>query len=62
MLNQQGLGDQCKRLKLKIENIEQILLYLTTFSDPVVKFARKYCLGGLEITVPKDDLSVAGST
>jgi ATP-dependent RNA helicase DDX19/DBP5 len=43
MLDQQGLGDQCLRVKQMLGNAEQVLLFSATFPDEVMGFARGFC-------------------
>lgn len=60
--DQQGLGDQCLRVKQMIGNAEQVLLFSATFPDEVMGFARGFCPNANEIKLKRDELTVAGIT
>jgi ATP-dependent RNA helicase DDX19/DBP5 len=76
MLDQQGLGDQCLRVKtlvptwLSLElnlhwfrmltKVDQILLFSATFPDGVMKYAQQFSPGANEIKLKRDELTVGG--
>ncbi|TGO16638.1 hypothetical protein BPAE_0484g00030 [Botrytis paeoniae] len=59
MLDQQGLGDQCMRVKSMIR-VEQILLFSATFPDEVYGFAQDFSPRANEIKLKRDELTVSG--
>ncbi|KAL2190871.1 DEAD-domain-containing protein [Thermothelomyces heterothallicus CBS 203.75] len=60
MLDQQGMGDQCVRVKGLIPRTVQILLFSATFPDKVMNFARKYAPDANEIKLRHQELTVKG--
>jgi ATP-dependent RNA helicase DDX19/DBP5 len=62
MLDQQGLGDQCLRVKNMIPRVQQVLLFSATFPDQVMGFARDFCPKANEIKLKRDELTVSGIT
>ncbi|KAL2257443.1 hypothetical protein VTK26DRAFT_167 [Humicola hyalothermophila] len=60
MLDQQGLGDQCIRVKGLLPRTIQILLFSATFPDKVMTYARKYAPNAHEIKLKHQDLTVKG--
>ncbi|KAK2625887.1 hypothetical protein QTJ16_005199 [Diplocarpon rosae] len=60
MLDQQGLGDQCLRVKSMIPKIDQILLFSATFPDEVMRYAQQFSPGANEIKLKRDELTVGG--
>ncbi|TAQ83986.1 hypothetical protein B7494_g7691 [Chlorociboria aeruginascens] len=60
MLDQQGLGDQCLRVKQLIPHIKQTLLFSATFPQEVMRYATQFCPNAAEITLKRDELTVAG--
>ncbi|KAH7399879.1 putative ATP-dependent RNA helicase dbp5 [Cadophora sp. MPI-SDFR-AT-0126] len=60
MLDQQGLGDQCLRVKSMIPKIDQILLFSATFPDEVMSYAQQFSPGAAEIKLKRDELTVGG--
>jgi len=60
MLDQQGLGDQCLRVKSMIPKIDQILLFSATFPDEVMTYAQQFSPGAAEIKLKRDELTVGG--
>ncbi|KAL2148735.1 hypothetical protein VTH82DRAFT_1882 [Thermothelomyces myriococcoides] len=60
MLDQQGMGDQCVRVKGLIPRTVQILLFSATFPDKVMNFARKYAPNANEIKLRHQELTVKG--
>ncbi|ESZ93785.1 putative ATP-dependent RNA helicase dbp5 [Sclerotinia borealis F-4128] len=59
MLDQQGLGDQCMRVKSMIR-VEQILLFSATFPEDVYGFAQQFSSQANEIKLKRDEIAVAG--
>ncbi|KHJ31238.1 putative atp-dependent rna helicase dbp5 [Erysiphe necator] len=59
MLDMQGLGDQCLRVKMMLNSLDQILLFSATFPDDVLEYARRFSPKAVELTLPKDDLTVS---
>ncbi|KAL2071209.1 hypothetical protein VTL71DRAFT_12444 [Oculimacula yallundae] len=60
MLDQQGLGDQCLRVKSMIPKIDQILLFSATFPDEVMNYAKQFSPNANEIKLKRDELTVGG--
>ncbi|KAE9375494.1 ATP-dependent RNA helicase-like protein dbp5 [Stipitochalara longipes BDJ] len=60
MLDQQGLGDQCLRVKQMIPRIDQILLFSATFPDGVMRYAQQFSPAANEIKLKRDELTVGG--
>ncbi|KAF2397739.1 ATP-dependent RNA helicase DBP5 [Trichodelitschia bisporula] len=60
MLDQQGLGDQCKRVKLSIPSHVQVTLFSATFPDEVLGFADIFAPKANKITLKRDELTVDG--
>lgn len=60
MLDQQGMGDQCIRVKGMLPKTIQILLFSATFPDKVMNFARKYAPNSNEIKLRHQELTVKG--
>ncbi|KAK4141299.1 P-loop containing nucleoside triphosphate hydrolase protein [Dichotomopilus funicola] len=60
MLDQQGMGDQCVRVKGLLPKTVQILLFSATFPDKVMNFARKYAGNANEIKLRHQELTVKG--
>ncbi|KAI9742298.1 MAG: RNA helicase required for poly(A+) mRNA export [Claussenomyces sp. TS43310] len=60
MLDQQGLGDQCSRVKRMIPQNTQILLFSATFPDQVMTFAQSFSPKANEIKLKHEELTVAG--
>ncbi|KAJ1968157.1 RNA helicase required for poly(A+) mRNA export [Dispira parvispora] len=58
MLDAQGLGAQCIRIKNLVPKTAQILLFSATFSEIVDKFAHRFASPANEIKLKKKDLSV----
>jgi len=59
MLDQQGLGEQCMRVKSLIK-VQQILLFSATFPEQVIGFAQEFSPSANEIKLKRDELTVAG--
>ncbi|EXJ81935.1 ATP-dependent RNA helicase DBP5 [Capronia coronata CBS 617.96] len=60
MLDQQGLGDQCIRVKAMLPKNIQIVLFSATFPDNVVKYAQNFAPGANQMTLQHKDLTVEG--
>ena len=63
MLDQQGLGDQCLRVRQMLpalNNGGQVLLFSATFPDEVMGFARKFSPSAHEIKLKHSELTVSG--
>jgi len=58
MLDQQGLGDQCIRVKSMLPSVEQILLFSATFPDEVVGYAQSFAPRANEIRLQRDQQNV----
>ncbi|KAK4225356.1 ATP-dependent RNA helicase DBP5 [Podospora fimiseda] len=60
MLDQQGLGEQCVRVKGMLPKTIQILLFSATFPDKVYNFAKKFAPNANEIKLRHQELTVKG--
>lgn len=60
MLDLQGLGDQCKRIKQSLPNHTQIVLLSATFPEHVLTFARQFAPDANTLTLKHDELTVEG--
>ncbi|CAF9903406.1 MAG: RNA helicase required for poly(A+) mRNA export [Heterodermia speciosa] len=60
MLEQQGLGDQCIRVKNLLPKTIQIVLFSATFPDHVVSYAQKFAPDANQITLKHEELTVEG--
>ncbi|KAL2115822.1 hypothetical protein VTJ04DRAFT_10077 [Mycothermus thermophilus] len=60
MLDQQGLGDQCIRVKNLLPRNIQVLLFSATFPDKVMNYARKFAPNANEIKLRHQELTVKG--
>ncbi|KAI9778659.1 MAG: RNA helicase required for poly(A+) mRNA export [Peltula sp. TS41687] len=60
MLDQQGLGEQCLRVKNFIPRATQILLFSATFPDQVIRYANKFAPNANQITLKHEELTVEG--
>ncbi|KAK4462036.1 putative ATP-dependent RNA helicase DBP5 [Cladorrhinum samala] len=60
MLDQQGLGEQCVRVKGMLPKTIQILLFSATFPEKVYNFAKKYAPNANEIKLRQQELTVKG--
>ncbi|OAP54604.1 hypothetical protein AYL99_11052 [Fonsecaea erecta] len=60
MLDQQGLGDQCIRVKSLLPKNIQIVLFSATFPDNVVLYAETFAPGANQLTLQHNDLTVEG--
>jgi len=59
MLDQQGLGDQCMRVRSMMQ-VQQILLFSATFPDEVMSFAHQFSPQANEMRLKRDELTVSG--
>lgn len=60
MLDMQGLGDQCRRVKALLPKTVQVVLFSATFPEQVTQFAKIFAPGADEITLQQDELTVDG--
>ncbi|RYP18119.1 hypothetical protein DL765_004131 [Monosporascus sp. GIB2] len=60
MLDQQGLGDQCIKVKRLLPKDIQILLFSATFPDKVMKYAQTYAPNANQIKLQRQELTVKG--
>ncbi|KAI1425734.1 ATP-dependent RNA helicase DBP5 [Xylaria sp. FL1777] len=60
MLDQQGLGDQCSRVKGMLPKTIQILLFSATFPDKVLKYATSFAPSANIIKLKVQELTVKG--
>ncbi|KAI4191463.1 MAG: hypothetical protein L6R41_000114 [Letrouitia leprolyta] len=60
MLDQQGLGDQCIRVKRMLPSNIQIVLFSATFPDYVVKYAENFAPKANQITLKHEELTIEG--
>jgi ATP-dependent RNA helicase DDX19/DBP5 len=60
MLDQQGLGDQCIRVKGMLPKSIQILLFSATFPDKVNNYASKFAPNAHVLKLQKSELTVKG--
>ncbi|KAI1418521.1 DEAD-domain-containing protein [Hypoxylon sp. FL1857] len=60
MLDQQGLGDQCTRVKNLLPKTIQILLFSATFPDKVMKYATQFAPNANMIKLKVQELTVKG--
>ncbi|KAJ5717941.1 hypothetical protein N7488_003587 [Penicillium malachiteum] len=60
MLDQQGMGDQCIRVKAMLPRTIQVVLFSATFPAHVHQYANKFAPGANEITLKHDELTVEG--
>ncbi|KAI0838771.1 DEAD-domain-containing protein [Hypoxylon sp. FL0890] len=60
MLDQQGLGDQCTRVKNLLPKSIQILLFSATFPDKVMKYATQFAPNANMIKLKVQELTVKG--
>ncbi|KAF2154023.1 ATP-dependent RNA helicase DBP5 [Myriangium duriaei CBS 260.36] len=60
MLDQQGLGDQCKRVKGLLPQTVQTVLFSATFPDKVLGFATQFAPNANVITLQRNELTVSG--
>ena len=60
MLDMQGMGDQCLRVKRFIPSGAQIVLFSATFPPDVLKFASQFAPSANQITLEVEKLTVKG--
>ncbi|RMZ77065.1 hypothetical protein DV738_g4566, partial [Chaetothyriales sp. CBS 135597] len=60
MLDQQGLGDQCIRVKQMLPKSVQIVLFSATFPSNVVSYAQNFAPNANQMTLRHDELTVEG--
>ncbi|TGZ83238.1 P-loop containing nucleoside triphosphate hydrolase protein [Ascodesmis nigricans] len=60
MLDQQGLGEQCIRVRQMVPNTSQIVLFSATFPEAVVAYAHKFAPNANQITLKQEELTVDG--
>ncbi|RPB00102.1 P-loop containing nucleoside triphosphate hydrolase protein [Choiromyces venosus 120613-1] len=60
MLDQQGLGEQCLRVKQNMPATTQIVLFSATFPDQVVQYANRFAPNANQITLKHEELTVEG--
>ncbi|OGM47266.1 ATP-dependent RNA helicase dbp5 [Aspergillus bombycis] len=60
MLDQQGLGDQCIRVKALLPKDIQVVLFSATFPTHVHQYASKFAPQANEITLQHEELTVEG--
>ncbi|KAL9006812.1 MAG: hypothetical protein Q9188_000423 [Gyalolechia gomerana] len=60
MLDQQGLGDQCIRVKRMLPQNLQIVLFSATFPDFVVRYAENFAPNANQITLRHEELTIEG--
>ncbi|KAI4203691.1 MAG: hypothetical protein LQ350_001692 [Teloschistes chrysophthalmus] len=60
MLDQQGLGDQCIRVKKLLPPKIQVVLFSATFPDYVVQYADMFAPQANQITLKHEELTVEG--
>lgn len=60
MLDMQGMGDQCKRVKSALPKTVQVVLFSATFPPQVLSFAGIFAPGANEITLEVEKLTVKG--
>lgn len=60
MLDQQGLGEQCIRVRQSVPPATQIVLFSATFPDKVVQYANQFAPNANQITLKLEELTVEG--
>ncbi|EHK39690.1 uncharacterized protein TrAtP1_006798 [Trichoderma atroviride] len=60
MLDQQGMGDQCLRVKNMLPKSVQILLFSATFPDKVGSYAMKFAPNAHSLKLQRSELTVKG--
>lgn len=58
MLDQQGLGDQCVRIKKFLPKNAQLVIFSATFPDKVRSYAQKFVPNANELTLKQEELNV----
>ncbi|EED19756.1 ATP dependent RNA helicase (Dbp5), putative [Talaromyces stipitatus ATCC 10500] len=60
MLDQQGLGDQCIRVKGFLPKTVQVVLFSATFDDQIRLYAAKFAPNANKISLKQEELTVEG--
>ncbi|CAK7220479.1 RNA helicase required for poly(A+) mRNA export [Sporothrix curviconia] len=60
MLDQQGLGEQCVRVREKLPRNIQILLFSATFPEKVMRYAEKFAPNANQMRLRQQELTVRG--
>ncbi|KAG0130053.1 P-loop containing nucleoside triphosphate hydrolase protein [Tuber indicum] len=60
MLDLQGLGEQCLRVKRNVPSITQIALFSATVPDEVVKYANRFAQNANHISLRHEELTLDG--
>jgi len=60
MLDMQGMGDQCKRVKSLLPKHVQVVLFSATFPEAVLNFANQFAPNANQITLAVEKLTVKG--
>ncbi|KAH8724037.1 P-loop containing nucleoside triphosphate hydrolase protein [Phaeosphaeriaceae sp. PMI808] len=60
MLDQQGLGDQCSRVKSLLPKNIQTVLFSATFPPAVINYAERFAPNANVLTLEHDDLTIEG--
>lgn len=60
MLDLQGMGDQCQRVKAVLPKNIQVVLFSATFEDKVLEFANRFAPNANVITLEREKLTVKG--
>lgn len=60
MLDLQGMGDQCKRVKAQLPRDAQVVLFSATFPQQVLTFAEVFAPGANVLTLEVENLTVKG--
>lgn len=60
MLDQQGLGDQCRRVRSLLPPNIQTVLFSATFPEQVLAFAEQFAPRANQITLKQSELTVEG--
>ncbi|KAK5124691.1 hypothetical protein LTR85_001404 [Meristemomyces frigidus] len=60
MLDLQGMGDQCKRVKMLLPKDHQVVLFSATFPPMVLDFAGLFAPNANQITLEVENLTVKG--
>ncbi|KAK0728659.1 P-loop containing nucleoside triphosphate hydrolase protein [Lasiosphaeria miniovina] len=60
MLDQQGMGEQCNRVRTLVPKSTQILLFSATFPDKVMAYAERYAPNANQIKLKQQELTVKG--
>ncbi|CDR43169.1 CYFA0S11e01002g1_1 [Cyberlindnera fabianii] len=58
MLDQQGLGDQCVRVKKFLPKTTQLVIFSATFPDEVRKYAEKFVPNANQLSLKQEELNV----